>query len=317
MRSAWVIGADGLLGSAVTARLRALGVQLFNRRVRWHDDASADADLAAGLAAYAATEPDPVIIWCAGAGVPSSAPEVFSAELGVFRVFLRTLRSLAGAQLERLRFFFASSAGGVYAGTGSAPYDEASPTRPLGAYGRTKLAMEQELGRFAAQTGARVVCGRLSNLYGPGQNLSKSQGLISVLLMGFLTHRPVQVYVPLDTIRDYLFVDDAAALTLATLERVAQEEPGSCHTKVLCHGYGTTIGALLGLTRLVIGHKPLIMQGASPLASVQTRDLSMRSGVWPEVDARARTSLLDGINRTYTDLARRHFDGGLVPALRQ
>ncbi|CEI26536.1 Putative NDP-sugar-epimerase [Propionibacterium freudenreichii] len=315
MRSAWVIGAGGLFGWSLADHLVGHGVRLFTQPIRWQT--SAVDDLAAGLAAYASSEPDPVIFWCAGAGVPSSAPSVFAAELETFSAFLHMVRMLPQGQRERLRFFFTSSAGGVYAGSGSAPYDEAAPTRPLGAYGRAKLAMEDDLEAFAAQSGARVVCGRISNLYGPGQNLAKSQGLISVLLMGFLTHRPVQIYVPLDTIRDYLFVDDAAAIAAASVERVASEEPGSCHTKVLCNGYGTTIGALLGTIRLVIGHRPLIVQGASPLASVQTRDLSMRSRRWPELNANAKTSLLDGINRTYMALAGRHFDATHTAALRQ
>jgi len=46
--------------------------------------------------------------------------------------------------------------------------------------------------------------GRMSNLYGPGQNLKKVQGLISQMCLRVLTRQPLVLYVPLDTIRDYL-----------------------------------------------------------------------------------------------------------------
>ncbi|CEG92251.1 NAD-dependent epimerase/dehydratase family protein [Propionibacterium freudenreichii] len=306
MDTAWVIGSGGLLGGAVKARLRSDGLRVFTGRVHWTDPVRANHDLALQLETFTAGNPAPVIIWCAGAGVPSSPQAVFDVETAVFTSFLRKLRGLPIQQLATLRFFFASSAGAVYSGAGTPPYDEHSDTRPLAPYGHAKLAMESELSTFCNETGARSVCGRISNLYGPGQDLAKAQGLISVLLMSALTHKPVQIYVSFDTIRDYLFVDDAADLVIGCLERLANEEPGTTVTKVLCHGYGTTIGALLGLTRLVIGRRALTIQRASKLANVQTRDLSMWSRVWPELSAFARTPLLDGIGRTYLDLAARH-----------
>ena len=52
--------------------------------------------------------------------------------------------------------------------------------------------------------------GRFSNLYGPGQNLGKLQGLISRLALSAVTRQPINIFVPLDTIRDYVYVDDAA-----------------------------------------------------------------------------------------------------------
>ncbi|SER74529.1 UDP-glucose 4-epimerase [Propionibacterium cyclohexanicum] len=208
-----------------------------------------------------------------------------------------------------LRMFYASSAGAVYAGVGAPPYDETSPVRPLAPYGDAKLAMEEALNRFSKSTGARVVAGRISNLYGPGQDLTKAQGLVSALLMGSLSRRPIQIYVSLDTIRDYLFVTDAADLAISCLEYLDAESPGSYRMKILCSGTGTTISALLGLTRLVVGRKPLIVQSASRLAKVQTRDLTMRSVVWSQLGHRTAVGMVDGLGRTYRDLLRRRTAG--------
>ena len=302
----WVVGASGLLGSAVRRLLAENSVPVFHRSVTWDQPEVAATQLVNSVRGYAQLTKNPVIIWCAGAGIPSSPAAVFDAETLVFRAFLAALSDLPTGLLGRTRIFFASSGGGVYAGAENPPYDENSEPRPLAPYGFAKLAREHDLELFCHQTGARSISGRISNLYGPGQDLRKTQGLISTLLMGFLTHTPTQIYVSLDTVRDYLYVSDAAALIVRSLDRLLTEPPGTAAVKVLSSGQGTTIGALLSLTRQAIGRPPLIVQAASPFANVQARDLSMRSIVWPEVDKRARVSMLDGISRTYLELLQLH-----------
>ncbi len=309
MGPVWVIGSGGLLGSAVVAQLMRDQAEIIDHPVHWTDETRTRTDFAEGIRQLPSSVGRPVIIWCAGAGIPSSSASVFTAEIEVFREFLAELRRLPTTVLTRLRIFYASSAGAVYAGVGAPPYDERSPVRPLAPYGDAKLAIEDELRRFSHSSGVRVISGRISNLYGPGQDLTKAQGLISALLMSSLVHKPLQIYVSLDTIRDYLFVADAAELIVASLQRLDHEESGSFCIKVLCSGTGTTISGLLGLVRLVVGRRPLIVQGASRLARVQTRDLSVRSVVWPEIDHRSSTTMLDGLGRTYLDLLQRRCTG--------
>jgi uncharacterized SAM-binding protein YcdF (DUF218 family) len=76
--------------------------------------------------------------------------------------------------------------------------------RPLAPYGEVKLGMEEALRAAAAEIGAAALVGRISNLYGPGQDLSKPQGLISRVCIAHLTRAPLPVMVSLDTMRDYL-----------------------------------------------------------------------------------------------------------------
>lgn len=301
----WVIGAGGLLGGAVRRLARAA----YTSRIDWSTTDSAVTSLAAGLRGYLAelAGGDPVIMWCAGAGVPHSPAAVFEQELAEFSGLLTLLTNeLPADQLGRTTIFLASSAGAVYAGVESPPYTEASAVRPLAAYGENKLLLEAAARDFAARTGARAAIGRISNLYGPGQNLAKAQGLISVLLDSALSHRPVSIYVSLDTIRDYIFVDDAARLALAMAARVAGEPAGTTVMKILASGRRTTIATLLGVCRMVVGRAPLIIQGASPHAKVQARDLSMSSGVWTDLEG-PMIGLEDGASRVYADLQLRHW----------
>src|SRR5699024_9202621 len=97
-----------------------------------------------------------------------------------------------------------------------------------------------------ADVGVPVAIGRLANLYGPGQNLEKPQGLISQLSLSHHTAVPVNVYVSLDTLRDYLYVDDAAALVVDLVETIAASPGSGAVTKILASGHSVSVAALLG-----------------------------------------------------------------------
>ena len=91
------------------------------------------------------------------------------------------------------------------------PLTEDSPCRPISEYGRHKLDMEQRLQAWAAgRNNVSTLMGRISNIYGPRQNLSKPQGIISHFARCLIHQRPIHVYMPLDTIRDYIYIDDCA-----------------------------------------------------------------------------------------------------------
>jgi UDP-glucose 4-epimerase len=69
----------------------------------------------------------------------------------------------------------------------------------------------------------RGVCERfVPTLYGPGQDKRKPQGIISHLSRCLIHRRHVSIYVPLDTRRDYPFVDDCAHQIAASLARIEQ-----------------------------------------------------------------------------------------------
>jgi UDP-glucose 4-epimerase len=233
--------------------------------------------------------------------VVGATPAQTAREVATFSAFIDALLESPAPGLRA--FFLASSAGGVYAGADDPPFTEDSPALPLNEYGRAKLRLELEARRLA-ETGARVLLGRISNLYGPGQKIAKQQGLITTLCYAHLTRQPAHVYVSLDTIRDYLYVDDCAALVLAGSERVGREPPGSVVTKILAAQQSSTIANLLGCCRQVFGPRVPITTALSARSRQQARDLRFRSIVWPELDRRPLTPLASGIHRTAEDLRR-------------
>ena len=246
------------------------------------------------------------VAWCAGAGVTGTSAHALKLELAALA---ETLDALADAPRGRDgAFFFASSAGGVYAGVGEPPYDESSPVRALAPYGRAKLDAEALVSDWSHRTGTRSLIGRIANLYGPGQNLLKAQGLISQICRSHLTGQPLSIYVSLDTLRDYLFAPDCAAMIVEGLARLRQDQSGAhppVVTKILASQRAITIGAVLGEMRRIFKRSPRIVLGASPISALQARDLSLRSRVWPELDRRSLTPFPVGVANTAADLLRR------------
>ena len=112
----------------------------------------------------------------------------------------------------------------------SPPFTELHEARSISAYGDAKLAAERAAAEFAARSGVNVLTGRISNLYGPGQNLAKPQGLVSHICRAQLSGQPISVYVSLDTVRDYLYVDDASGLICDALDRLADAPAGTAVT---------------------------------------------------------------------------------------
>lgn len=304
----WVLGAGGLLGQHTVSALRSVDEVWSPRQpILWN------APDAAGQVVAAVHEFDRAVgarpwsvLWCAGAGVTGTSVERLQEERVVFDAMLAAVGDSGLVQdAGRGALFLASSAGGVYAGSSGAPFRESSPTRALSPYGETKLHLEASVRVWSAQSGVPVLVGRIANLYGPGQDLAKSQGLISQVARAHLRGQPTSIYVSLDTVRDYLFAPDCAALVSDGIGRLRAETRRSgaaVHVKVLASQQGVTIGAVISELKRVLKRTPRIVHGASPVARYQVRDLRLRSDVWPELDRRSMTPLPAGIKTTVIDL---------------
>jgi UDP-glucose 4-epimerase len=293
--SRWIIG-RGLLGSAV-ARTRTDAPLV--APVRWDDAERAQDDLAAGLNRLVDSDAERIeIYWCAGRGVTSSPPSQLDAEFETFDRFLRLVLSLPDVDRARLAFFLASSVGGAYAASPYPPFTEATAPAPSSAYGRTKLRMETALGDATRAGGWRSFVARITNLYGPGQDLAKGQGLLSVVVASYVTHRPVSIYVSLDTLRDYIYEDDCARVIDAAMQRVAGEPAGTLVTKIVGAMTAQSIGAILGENTRLRRRRPRVILGQGDPRG-QANDLRVRSEVWTDLDALVRTTIPEGLNNLY------------------
>jgi UDP-glucose 4-epimerase len=312
----WVVGASGLLGRSTSALAQHRHHDVLRTPVPWEGDRDTVVSALLDGAEQLLRRADGQrwnLVWVAGAGVVGSSPEALAAELAVYQTFLSELAGLVSRQQTRnASVFLASSAGGVYAGAADPPFSELTPVSPLAAYGATKLAMEEATHAFVQQTGLPAMIGRISNLYGPGQNISKPQGLISQLAKAYLLRTPILLYVSLDTIRDYLYVGDCARMVVRAVELMRADERSAAPTvKILASGRPTTIAELLGVFQRLFKRRAPLVLGDSPNRKLQVRDLRMRSQVWTELDRFMSTPLPAGIGQTINDLSARQRSGEL------
>ena len=305
---AWVVGRGGLLGSCVERKISS-AVWSPERPIIWDDPNRLRKSVEDAVQSFharltAETYDTWCVYWCAGSGVVGTPADRLAAETASLRFFLDRLGAAFDKSQRFLRgqVFLASSAGGVYAGSTVHPLTEETPPQPISDYGRAKLEQEDMLRRWAlGRPRVSTLVGRLSNLYGPGQRLDKPQGLISHMSRCLIFSMPVRIYVPLDTIRDYLFAEDAAARIISGMTRLEREAvSGHQHIiKVYSSGKETTVAGLIGVFRQIAKRHLRIVSGLVPVRSLQPARLQFRSTVWTDEPNPPRTELLDGVNRVH------------------
>ena len=255
MRKALIIGAGGLLGSAIHSQLQSEGAAVtIAQGIQWKDSAKAQKQLCDLLESFLLGSPSPSsqqnlrveIFWCAGAGVIGTSVADLEKEVTLFEQVIDTLTSTLQDAISGTSFFYASSAGGVYAGSKNPPFTENSEPKPLSPYGESKLACERKLELLNAYN-VKVVIGRFTNIYGPGQNISKPQGLISQICLAHHRGLHSKIYVSLDTLRDYVFVRDAAFMSVRLMDYVSTLDQASTTIKIIGSGTATTIAELMGI----------------------------------------------------------------------
>jgi UDP-glucose 4-epimerase len=272
-------------------------------RIEWDEPARARQQLADLATSFRHSIDGPWrLAWCAGAGVVGTSDAEFADERSFVEAFLDRLRSESRAGLAEGAVFFASSAGAVFGAGSSGLITEDSPESPVSAYGESKLAQEELVAQWSADANVPALIGRISNLYGPGQNLSKPQGFISQLLRSMLVRQPFQLRASGDTERDFIHVDDAAARIHTWLSL-----PGEAGVtrKLIASGRSHTLPRVANVARAVTRIQPKIMYAASMGLAPQPHHLRFASHVRMDLDAAAPSRPLEtGVSQTWHSMLR-------------
>lgn len=304
----WVIGAGGLLGSAIARRAHAAGHDVVPcRNVPWRNPDAArvqlHSELSSLLSSVRSEQARWAIVWAAGRVTTASSTDEADAEFDLFEGFIGDLRDALTAEssLPSGVFLLTSSAGGVYAGSSHPPFTAGTPALPLAAYGRLKLAQEQVAASGLADH-CPVVIARFANVYGPGQDLSKLQGLISRLALSAITREPVTMFVPLDTLRDYVYVDDAATAAVHWLDVAHQ----GAQVRVVASGEPVSLGYLVGMMQDIAHTRIPIAYGLHESSLAQARDMRLAPDADPFLETAPITGLPAGMRAVYLDILQRH-----------
>lgn len=276
-----VIGAGGFLGSALvrSAQQSLVPYAAFTRLVPFLDP---DGRPASGLAAAH------TIYWLASSinpAVAESEPDRIAADQNAFTSLLRAVEKLPHTP----RVVLLSSGGTVYDPSIAPPYHESSPTAPLGAYGRAKLAMEATLACCGLPAGQAVAV-RVANAYGPGQPARRGQGVVAYWLHAVARDEAITIIGDPHSTRDYVFVEDIVAALLA-IHGTSDALPPVINVG---NGVPTSLGELAGLVRSVTGtEREIRYQPARGFDVPHTwLDVSLAARV---LGWRPRTRLADGV----------------------
>lgn len=97
--------------------------------------------------------------------------------------------------------------------------DEASRIHPSSIYGITKQVQEQLVLTAGASLGIGAIALRYQNVYGPGQSLKNPYtGILSIFSTLLLQEKDINIFEDGKETRDFVFIDDVVAATIAAID---------------------------------------------------------------------------------------------------
>lgn len=190
------------------------------------------------------------------------------------------------------RFIFASSSS-VYGDQEIIPTSERSALYPTSTHAIQKVTLEYYLDLYAKQYGINLNIFRISNPYGPGQDISGRQGFIAIVLGKALAGKPITVNGDGSAVRDFIYIDDLVDFfELAVCDRI---QPNIVN---IGSGCGNTINEVIGmLSEILQTDLPVIY--SNPRTSdihKSVLDISLLTSQTGKIDF---VSLDDGIRLFY------------------
>ncbi len=312
----WVLGSGGLLGQAI---VRRLGSRSFvGQRYSWADVSMLSTQFEHDVQTFrrrveqmSHSDGTWGVIWACGRGMVGASQIDLAQESMILNAFLKALQQ--NRPLGRGVLFFASSAGAVYAGSRNPPFTESTIPVATSAYGEEKLLQENTV-QSCVTDGlfSQAVIGRIANLYGVGQDLTKPQGLITHLCLAAAKRTTVNLFVSLDTRRHYIESSDAAEQIVASLARAAKCPTGTCQVKIISNGDAVTVGGLVRTVRRVARRPVRVASGLDARSTLQPMDLRLKSEVWSSSRASCGIPLIIGVSGVMRDIDARIATGSLA-----
>jgi len=190
------------------------------------------------------------------------------------------------------KVLFSSSGGTVYGVPVYAPIDEKHPTDPICSYGVTKLAIEKYLHLYYVIYGLDYCVLRVSNVYGEGQTIKPSQGVIGVFIEKAMKGKIIEVWGDGSVVRDYIHIADVASAFIK-----ATTYDGKSKVFNISSGEGKSINEILTVLQNKIGHElELKYMEGRPVdvpVNVLTNALAIKELGWS-----VKESLDSGIEKT-------------------
>jgi len=235
----------------------------------------------------------------------SELDPVGSLQSAVFPI----LSLIEASQMTRKtpRVIFSSTAT-VYGLTTTQPQPEIGPLNPITMYDLHKYFAEQQLLLASNRGDIEAVCLRLSNVYGPSENISSAQdrGILTKVALAALNGESIKLYGGGDFLRDYIFIDDVVrammmiAASSKVLPRVINLSSGvSMHVSEV-------FKLIVNRTQEITG-KPVrleVVDWPSEVSPIELRNYVADIGlIQSELGWTPQVTIEDGINRLIKKLS--------------
>ncbi len=237
------------------------------------------------------------IVWLVNELLPSvsmdSLVQDFSFNISPLISFLESTRKLSKLR----RFIFFSSGGTVYGNTLTNNFiDEESPTRPISAYGLSKLISEKYIDFITRKSSFQSIILRPSNVYGEHQNINKPQGIVAHSLYAIINKKSLDVYDGGNMIRDFIHVSDLSSVIKKLIERSYQSSKVDIYN--VGSEYGVKINQILEIISEISGEKIKTIYRPSRPFDCDFNVLSINK-IKSELGWIPNTSIRDGLEKTW------------------
>ena len=300
MQRAVILGGSGFIGRWLTAALLARGTEVVvvdrdrpaDARAHW-----VEADAREPEAMGKTFRPNDVVVHLIHSSIPAESVDNPGVELAEnVEPYARLLAGLGEIPIKLL--VYSSTGGQIYGEPEVYPIPESHPQRPLSEYGRAKAAMEELTRAFGAARGVPWLILRVANPYGPHQERTNRHGVVPHLFRAIIQDRPFTVYGGGKTVRDYLYVEDAAEAVVRLIAAGARDTAVNIGS-----GRGIALSGLIALAERVSGGKVRLVEAPRRAfdVTVNVLDISLLgklTGFTPGV------TLEDGLARTWEHMKK-------------
>jgi UDP-glucose 4-epimerase len=209
-----------------------------------------------------------------------------------------TVFEMIRRQGRRIPVVYASSAA-VYGDVAALPITEATPCRPLSAYGADKYGCELHARVAGVAHGIPSMGLRFFNVFGPRQDpQSPYSGVISIFCQRILHGQPIAIFGDGLQTRDFIYVGDIVRALIAAMERSSDAAP----VFNVCSGTPSSVEALATLIADLAG-RSLDVQKRPPRVGEIRHSIGDPAPASDALGLLGRTSLRDGLAQVMAWLA--------------
>lgn len=287
-----------MLGSHLVNILPAQGFEVFSPHLKfnWEDKGQVIGQIKSVFDVFAREiigYKGWMIFWAAGNSNMLASDSDIAKEKEIFDSLVQCLEKQKRISMKGI-FAFASSAGAIYADSQLSIVTENSPVCPNTSYALGKLQQEKLIINLSKQIPLiSAAIFRISTLYGIRTNNFNSQGLINAMARKILDNQDIEFFVPLNTFRDFIHVEDASLLIAKTLNE-AFENPET-FIKIVSSGATHSIEEIIEIFRKKVKYSFGYKCKLNEFSNIYNKRVNFQSTLPCGVESPRIRSLEDGI----------------------